>query len=32
MSRRRRADKREILPDAKFGDVVHQPFHECADV
>ena len=22
MSRRRRADKREILPDAKFGDVV----------
>ena len=22
MSRRRRADKREILPDAKFGDTV----------
>ena len=26
MSRRRRAEKREILPDAKFGDVVVSKF------
>ena len=26
MSRRRRADKREILPDAKFGDIVLTKF------
>jgi len=26
MSRRHRADKREILPDAKFGDVVISRF------
>ena len=26
MSRRHRADKREILPDAKFGDIVISRF------
>jgi len=29
MSRRRRADKREVLPDAKFGDVVLTKFMNC---
>ncbi len=29
MSRRRRAEKREIIPDAKFGDVVVSKFINC---
>jgi len=29
MSRRRRADKREVLPDAKFGDIVLTKFMNC---
>ena len=29
MSRRRKADKREVLPDAKFGDVVLTKFMNC---
>jgi small subunit ribosomal protein S7 len=29
MSRRRRAEKREVLPDAKFGDVVLTKFMNC---
>jgi len=29
MSRRRRADKREVLPDAKFGDRVLTKFMNC---
>src|SRR5215470_10042997 len=29
MSRRRAADKREVLPDAKFGDVVLTKFINC---
>ena len=29
MSRRRRADKREVLPDAKFGDRVVTKFMNC---
>ena len=29
MSRRRTADKREILPDPKFGDVVVSKFMNC---
>ncbi|WP_029013600.1 30S ribosomal protein S7 [Niveispirillum irakense] len=29
MSRRRKADKREVLPDAKFGDIVLTKFMNC---
>ena len=29
MSRRRRADRREVLPDAKFGDLVVTRFMNC---
>ena len=29
MSRRRKADKREILPDPKFGDLVLSKFMAC---
>ncbi|WP_119677622.1 30S ribosomal protein S7 [Indioceanicola profundi] len=29
MSRRRKAEKREVLPDAKFGDVVLTKFMNC---
>ena len=29
MSRRRKADKREILPDPKFGDIVLSKFMSC---
>ena len=29
MSRRRRADKREVLPDAKYGDRVLTKFMNC---
>jgi small subunit ribosomal protein S7 len=29
MSRRRRADRREVLPDPKFGDVVVSKFTNC---
>lgn len=29
MSRRRKADKREVLPDAKFGDVTLTKFMNC---
>jgi small subunit ribosomal protein S7 len=29
MSRRRRADRREVLPDAKFGDLVLTRFMNC---
>ena len=29
MSRRRRAEKREVIPDAKFGDVVVSKFINC---
>lgn len=29
MSRRRRADKREVLPDAKFGDIIVTKFMNC---
>ena len=29
MSRRRKADKREILPDPKFGDIILSKFMAC---
>ena len=29
MSRRHRAEKREVLPDAKFGDTVVSKFMNC---
>ncbi|MDC0345028.1 30S ribosomal protein S7, partial [Alphaproteobacteria bacterium] len=29
MSRRRRAEKREVLPDPKFGDIVVSKFMSC---
>ena len=29
MSRRRAADKREVLPDAKYGDMVVTKFMNC---